>query len=121
MSSRFWGRDAELLELIRLDKQKKAALIVCLGRRRIGKSRLIQEFAKQVPHYIEIQGLGPRANQTNQDQLIWFAREMARQTKGPEVIYKDWADAFQILASNKIGGKWHTRSILGRFRDFRFY
>lgn len=99
MNDSFWGRDAELFDLARIDKQKKAGLIVCLGRRRIGKSRLIQEFAKEIPHYIEIQGLGPRAGQTNQDQLDWFAKELARQRKVPEVKYKDWADAFQILAT----------------------
>ena len=49
MSDSFWGQ--------------KAGLIVCLGRRRIGKSRLIQEFAKKIPNYLEIQGLGPRPGQ----------------------------------------------------------
>jgi len=100
MSDSFWGRDAELLDLSRIDKQKKAGLIVCLGRRRIGKSRLIQEFAKTIPNFIEIQGLGPRQGQTNQDQLNWFAKELARQTKMPEVIYKDWGDIFQVLATS---------------------
>jgi hypothetical protein len=99
MSDSFWGRESELQDLYRIDRQKKASLIVCLGRRRIGKSRLIQEFGKKIPNFIEIQGLGPREAQSNQDQLNWFARELARQTKMPEVIYKDWGDAFQVLAS----------------------
>lgn len=96
----FWGRESELSELERIDRQKKAALIVCLGRRRIGKSRLIQEFGKKVPHYIELQGLAPRPGQTNQNQLDWFSQEVARQTKLPVVSYKDWADAFQMLATH---------------------
>jgi AAA+ ATPase superfamily predicted ATPase len=99
MTGFFWGREAELKDLARIDQQKKAGLVVCLGRRRIGKSRLIQEFAKNIPNFIEIQGLGPREAQTNQDQLNWFAKELARQTKMPEVIYKDWGDAFQVLAT----------------------
>ncbi len=99
MNGLFWGREAELKDLARIDQQKKAGLVVCLGRRRIGKSRLIQEFAKNIPNFIEIQGLGPRESQTNQDQLNWFAKELARQTKMPEVIYKDWGDAFQVLAT----------------------
>lgn len=100
MSDIFWGRDTELQDLTRIDKQRKAGLIICLGRRRIGKSRLIQEFAKKIPNFIEIQGLGPRQGQTNQDQLNWFAKEFARQTKMPEVIYKDWGDAFLVLATH---------------------
>nr|HPI40848.1 AAA family ATPase [Pseudobdellovibrionaceae bacterium] len=99
MTDTFWGRNAELQDLARIDQQKKASLIVCLGRRRIGKSRLIQEFGKKIPNFIEIQGLGPRQAQTNQDQLNWFTKELARQTKMPEVIYKDWGDAFQVLAT----------------------
>lgn len=99
MGESFWGRESELADLKRIDSQKKAALIVCLGRRRIGKSRLIQEFGKKIPHYIEIQGLAPRPGQTNQDQLDWFSREIARQTQLPEVFFKDWADVFQILSA----------------------
>lgn len=106
MADSFWGRDSELQDLARVDQQKKASLIVCLGRRRIGKSRLIQEFGKKISNFIEIQGLGPREAQTNQDQLNWFAKELARQTKMPEVIYKDWSDAFQVIAT--VYGNKHT-------------
>lgn len=98
--SAFWGRIPELLELRRIDKLKKAALVVCLGRRRIGKSRLIQEFGKMVPQYIEIQGLAPREGQTNQHQLDWFSKEIARQTELPEISYKDWSEVFVLLATH---------------------
>lgn len=99
MKELFWGREHELGELHRVDKQKKAALIVCMGRRRIGKSRLIQKFGTKTPNYIEISGLAPREKQTSQDQLNWFSKEFARQSKFPEVIFRDWSDAFQLLAS----------------------
>lgn len=95
----FWGRIPELLELKRIDKLKKSALVVCLGRRRIGKSRLIQEFGKKIDHYIEIQGLAPRDGQTNQNQIDWFSKEVARQTELPEISYKDWSEAFILLAN----------------------
>lgn len=100
MAGVFWGRDSEMADLKRIDSQKKAALVVCLGRRRIGKSRLIQEFGKKVPHYVEVQGLTPRPGQSNQEQLDWFSREVARQTGLPVVHYNDWADAFQMLATH---------------------
>jgi hypothetical protein len=35
-----------------LFKKKSASLVVIRGRRRIGKSRLAQEFAKNILHYI---------------------------------------------------------------------
>lgn len=103
MTGSFWGRESELSELKRIDDQKKAGLIVCLGRRRIGKSRLIQEFGKKFRQYVELQGLAPRPGQTNQDQLDWFSQEISRQTSLPVVIYRDWSDAFQMLAEHFAG------------------
>ena len=49
---------AELKELQRFLKKKTASVLVVRGRRRVGKSRLIQEFAK--PHRcIQFVGLQP--------------------------------------------------------------
>lgn len=100
----FIGRKVELAELNRIDKHKRATLIVCLGRRRIGKSRLVQEFGKSFHSYVEIQGLAPRDGQTNGDQLENFSREISRQTGLPLVGLKDWIDGFQLLA-NHVKGK----------------
>ena len=41
----FIGREYELKTLIRFLKKQTASLIVIKGRRRIGKSRLVAEFA----------------------------------------------------------------------------
>ncbi len=48
----FIGREAELEELKRQAKKKMASLIVIKGRRRIGKSRLIEEFCQHYRHYL---------------------------------------------------------------------
>ena len=42
----FVGRECELNRLANLWKRKTASFVVVKGRRRIGKSRLIEEFAK---------------------------------------------------------------------------
>lgn len=47
MTSSFVGRKKELQQLSLLLKKASASLIVVKGRRRIGKSRLIEEFGKQ--------------------------------------------------------------------------
>ncbi len=47
MSSKFIGREEELKLLGHLLSKKSASLVVIKGRRRIGKSRLIEEFAKR--------------------------------------------------------------------------
>ena len=43
----FVGRVEELKQLLDLFDLKKASLVVCRGRRRIGKSTLIQQFGKK--------------------------------------------------------------------------
>ena len=58
----FYGRE-EILE--QLDAQLAspvASLVTCRGRRRIGKSTLIEEFARRGKvRFIKLEGLSPRA------------------------------------------------------------
>ena len=79
----FVGRERELNLLNELFQKETASLVVCRGRRRIGKSRLIQEFGKTAKVFFEFQGLPPRSGITNQKQLDSFARQIAKQTKLP--------------------------------------
>ncbi len=69
----FIGRTEELKKLHREAAKKKASLVVCRGRRRIGKSTLLEEFGKTFPHHYIFQGLAPRKNLANEHQLpIWY-------------------------------------------------
>ncbi len=47
-ADQFVGRKAEFAILKRFLRKKTASMIVIRGRRRIGKSRLIEEFAKDL-------------------------------------------------------------------------
>src|SRR3989304_2652231 len=47
----FIGREAEMDRLKGLLKKRSASLIVVRGRRRIGKSRLLAEFGKEMKSY----------------------------------------------------------------------
>ena len=65
----FIGRSSELKELRRLQSRKIANLVVIQGRRRIGKSRLVQEFAKGQKFYSFV-GLVPNADTDSQTQEL---------------------------------------------------
>ncbi len=54
----FVGRKAELKKLQELNQLDRASLVVIKGRRRIGKSRLAQEFAKDKV-FFQFTGLAP--------------------------------------------------------------
>ena len=76
--SEFVGRAEYLAKLAACWKRKRASLVVCVGRRRIGKSRLIQEFGRRyAEHFFEFQGLSPRKGQKNEDQLRHFGEKLA--------------------------------------------
>ena len=94
----FIGRERELALLQKVAGRQKASLVVCKGRRRIGKSTLIQQFARRLPLFWEFQGLAPRQGLKNQDQLDKFSQQMARQLVLPALQFKDWGEAFFLLA-----------------------
>jgi len=96
----FVGRDVELRDLKHLLDKKSASLVVIKGRRRIGKSRLIEEFAKG-QHFLRFEGLAPTRSTTAQMQREEFARQIHLQIGIPGLeSIKDWGTLFTILAQN---------------------
>ncbi|MCW5588534.1 MAG: AAA family ATPase [Legionellales bacterium] len=96
MDSIFIGRQAELKDLQQLNRRKVANLVIIQGRRRIGKSRLIAEFAKGQTFYC-FTGMAPSPDTTPQMQLDEFARQYAEQFHLPRFLMNDWGDLFTLL------------------------
>lgn len=94
----FVGRERERGEFQQLLRKKTASLVVCEGRRRIGKSTFVRECAKDADHFLSFEGLPPRPNIGRKAQLDAFAQRLAAQTKAPEVALESWPQAFQLLA-----------------------
>ncbi|OPX38900.1 MAG: hypothetical protein B1H12_01190 [Desulfobacteraceae bacterium 4484_190.2] len=93
----FVGRNLEIKLLTDLFDLKKATIAVCRGRRRIGKSTLIQHFGNKARTFLEFQGLPPREGITNKDQLNAFSEQLARQTSLPRLKLDSWYQAFSLL------------------------
>ena len=79
MSTRFIGRRKEIEELKNLMRKKSASLVVIKGRRRIGKTRLAEEFGENFDTHYVFAGLAPSQAPTSQDQKVEFLRQMKRQ------------------------------------------
>ncbi len=96
----FIGRKAELERLKALYKKKASSLVVVKGRRRIGKSRLIGEFAKisGSQTFWSFAGLAPEDGISAQQQRDNFARQLALMLKIPPMSFLDWSDAFEHLS-----------------------
>ena len=72
----FVGRDNDLQRLEDLTNSGRTSLVVVKGRRRIGKSRLAEEFGKGKV-FLSFSGLAPVKGVTAQDQRDSFARRIS--------------------------------------------
>ena len=94
----FFGRNGQLEELADLWEKDAASLVSCQGRRRIGKSRLVEEFAlRSGARFLAIAGLPPQPEMDNGDQLKAFGRQLAEQTGRPDETPSNWTRAFRML------------------------
>ena len=93
----FIGRKPELEWLKALYKKKGSSLVVVKGRRRIGKSRLIKEFAKisSSQTFWSLAGLAPQDGISAQQQSDNFPRQLALILKITSMTFLDWSDAFE--------------------------
>lgn len=95
----FIGREIELNRLNQISKMNGAKLVVIKGRRRIGKSRLAAEFAKD-KIFLSFTGLAPVELISAQDQRDAFARQFSQNLNMPPLTFLDWSDAFNHLSQH---------------------
>ena len=94
----FIGRQEDLAMLSGLWEKRVASLVTCRGRRRVGKSTLIEEFAKRTAeHFIVIEGLAPRKGMSDRQQRRNFCERLAEQTGGDLNDAASWPLAFSML------------------------
>lgn len=96
----FIGRKRELDQLRSLVKKNTASLVVVRGRRRIGKSTLIEEFARTFDQFFEFQGLAERPELRDHDQRKNFSEQISKVLNIPPLTLNNWTEAFAHLASH---------------------
>lgn len=105
MGSLFFGRERQLGLLKELMDKRVASLVVLKGRRRIGKSRLAEEFGKSLKTFF-FEGLPPKEDKvTAQDQRVHFVNEMERELGLRGLKADDWDDIFWNLAQQTQTGR----------------
>lgn len=100
----FIGREEELRLLREFRKRKVAGIIVCCGRRRIGKSTLIEHFGEHT-RFIELYGLAPREQLTNEDQLDHFGELLGLKFNISAMKFANWNQALTTLAGLTAEGR----------------
>src|ERR1700730_6114684 len=96
--SPFIGREPEIARLKGLLNKKSASLIVVRGRRRIGKSRLLAEFGKDMKSFF-FSGMPPGKKINAQLQREEFANQIERAGL-PGVKPDDWGNIFWALSKH---------------------
>lgn len=101
----FYGRERELEILKELLDSNTARLVVLRGRRRIGKSRLAEQFGKFFAKHFTFVGLPPEAGVTDEIQRRHFANELEKQTNQFSLRFDDWDFLFDSLGRSVQKGK----------------
>jgi hypothetical protein len=104
----FVGRDLELAKLNELTRLTAASLAVIKGRRRVGKSRLANEFAARLAGYrsVLLTGMAPDEKITAADEREDFALQLSRALAMPPPRADDWNTLLWALADRTATGKW---------------
>lgn len=100
----FVGRSTQLKALEALMLKKTASLVVIRGRRRVGKSRLVEEFSRN-KKILNFMGLTPTEFTTAQDQRDEFSLQLSRQTGLPPIKTDDWSHLLLLLADQVKTGR----------------
>ena len=94
----FFGRESEMAALEALWRKGVASLVTCRGRRRIGKSTLVEEFARRSgAAFLKLEGVAPGKGVNNKVQLRSFAGQLSRQTRRRFQAFSCWSEAFSSL------------------------
>ena len=95
---KFFGREDLLDELTSLWGKRVGSLCTCRGRRRIGKSTLVERFAERSgARFIKLEGIRPQPGYSNETELEAFAVQLAAQTGAESTIPGNWLNAFVRL------------------------
>lgn len=95
----FFGREDSIFQLEALWHKRVSSLVTCRGRRRVGKSTLIRQFAHATQsRFLKIEGARPDEKTTRNDELRVFAEQLAAQTGCEDTIPSNWLNAFIRLA-----------------------
>ena len=117
----FYGRNDILDRLMSLFKKRTSSLVTCRGRRRIGKSTLIEVFAQRADaRFIKIEGLKPRPKLSNADELANFAVQLAAQTGCETTPPANWLNAF-IRLGREIDDSQRTVVLLDEVSWMAYY
>ena len=117
----FYGRRAQFEQLERLFRKQVGSFVTCRGRRRVGKSTLIERFAlDNHARFIKLEGVKPKEKYDNGHELRAFAEQLSAQTGAESTVPSNWLNAF-IRLDKEIRDDERTVVLLDEIAWFGYY
>lgn len=117
----FYGRKSQFEQLNRLFHKQVGSFVTCRGRRRVGKSTLIEKFANDKgARFLKLEGVKPKPKYTNEHELRAFAEQLAAQTGAESTSPSNWLNAFIRLDREIRDNEW-TVVLLDEIAWFGYY
>jgi AAA+ ATPase superfamily predicted ATPase len=91
------GRKLELEIFEKLYKSKDSKLVAVYGRRRVGKSYFITNFAKEKPFFLHFEGIEGKNKKTQIENVTKDLAKFLNDTQLAQTQFKSWGPVFDIL------------------------
>lgn len=95
----FIGREYEKNKLSAIDASKESAIVIIHGRRRVGKTELIEQTYKD-RNILKFEGLENRSEEAQRNQVLL---QLAKYTNDPliaKLTLNSWIEIFELLAKH---------------------
>lgn len=104
-NSSFIAREQELSRLKKISLEGKSAIVVVYGRRRIGKTELLEQaFAKR--NLLKFEGIEGKSTQEQIDNVLWQLSEYTQNPLMAKLQLASWKEVFKLIADQISTGKW---------------
>lgn len=104
-NKKFIGRARELQIIHELNQQDSAQILICYGRRRVGKTELIEQAFRQSKIF-KFEGLQGKDKQEEINHFLEQLAVYAQDSKVAKLNFTSWKDCFELLSEYTNRGKW---------------
>ena len=101
----FIGRQYELKQLTEIEKKKEASIIVTYGRRRVGKTELLEQAFRN-RNVLKFEGIEGLSQKDQLKHVMWQFSEYSDNPLLASVILSSWTEFFKLIANVVEKGLW---------------
>lgn len=105
LNKQFIGRSNELEELAKIANMDEASIIVTYGRRRVGKTELLEQAFRN-RNILKFEGIESTPQSEQMRNVIWQLSLYANEPLLSQVSVASWKEVFKLIAERVAVGTW---------------